>query len=103
MQQRTVEVPKPHFAEETVAVVVLPREGVQHRTAEQIEDIPQFREETVGAVMLVPRDRGQQWSAEREARLREQFQQLWDQPHNRKWLVKEVREFVAGLGSERAC
>ena len=76
---------------------------MQHRTAEQIEDIAQFRDETVDAVMLVPRERGQQWSAECEARLREQVQQLWDLSHNRKLLVKEVRELVAGLGFERAC
>ena len=41
---------------ETVAVVgSVPRERVQHRTAQQIENIPQFRDETVDAVMLVPR------------------------------------------------
>ena len=59
--------------------------------------------ETVDAVMLVLRERGQQGSAEREARLREHFQQLRDLPHTRKLLVEEMRELVAGLGSERAC
>ena len=53
-------------------------------------ELPQSPGETVDAVMLVPRERGQQWSAEREARLQEQFQQLWDLPHTRKLTVKGV-------------
>ena len=51
-------------------------------------ELPQSPGETVDVVMLVPRERGQQWSAEREARLQEQFQQLWDLPHTRKLTVK---------------
>ena len=46
---------------ETVAVVGLaPRERVQHRTAEQIEDLPQHPEETVEVVTLVPQEQAQQ-------------------------------------------
>ena len=45
-------------------VGLAPRERVQHRTAEQIEDIPQFRDQTVGAVTLAPRERVQQRTAE---------------------------------------
>ena len=33
---------------------------MQHRTAEQIEDAPQFAEQTVEAVTLVPREQAQQ-------------------------------------------
>ena len=40
------------------------------------------RKGTVEAATMVPRERGQQWTA----------QQLWDVPQLREWLVKEVRE-----------
>ena len=34
-----------------------------------------------------------------EARLREQFQQLWDVPHIRELLVKELRDFLKERGT----
>ena len=43
---------------------ISPHEGVQQRTPEQIEDVPQFREETVDAVTLVPCKRVQQPTVE---------------------------------------
>ena len=52
--------------EETVKMVRLAsHERAQQRTAEQIEDGPQFAEETVEAVTLVPCERVQQRTAER--------------------------------------
>ena len=45
-------------------MTLVPRERVQQRTAEQIEDAPQSPEETVEAVTLVPRERVQQRTAE---------------------------------------
>ena len=45
-------------------VTLVPRERVQQRTAEQIEDAPQSPEETIEAVTLVPRERVQQRTAE---------------------------------------
>ena len=47
MQRRTVDVPTPQVLEETVEVVSLAHEGAQQRTAKQIEDVPQFSEDTV--------------------------------------------------------
>ena len=50
---------------ETVeAVVLVSRERVQQLTAEQIGNVPQFREETVDEISQVPRERAQQWTAE---------------------------------------
>ena len=46
------------------AVTLVPRELVQQRTAEPIEDIPQAPDETVEAVTLVPREQAQQRTAE---------------------------------------
>ena len=43
---------------------ISPREPVQQRTPEQIEDVSQFREETTDVVELVPRERVQQRTAE---------------------------------------
>ena len=39
---------------------IFPRERVQQRTPEQTEDMPQFREETVDAVTLLPHGRVQE-------------------------------------------
>ena len=60
MKQETVE-----EMEEMLEIIVVsdavksisPRERVQQRTPEQIEDVPQFREETIDALTLVPRER----------------------------------------------
>ena len=59
-----VDVPVPLVMEEIMTVVqeeekLVPQERVQQRTAENIEDIPQFREETVEMVGLVPQERVQ--------------------------------------------
>ena len=43
---------------------ISPRGRVQQRTTEQIEDVPQFREETVDAVTLVPHELVQQPTVE---------------------------------------
>ena len=43
---------------------IFPREPVQQRTPEQIEDVPQFREYTADVVGLVPRERVQQPTVE---------------------------------------
>ena len=84
----------PQSSEETVELVKLvSQERVQQWSAEQMVEWPQSPGETVDAVMLDPR----------EARLREQFQQLLDLHHTRKLLVNEMRELVAGLGSDWAC
>ena len=45
---------------------ISPREPVQQRTPEQIEAVPQFRQETADVVELVLRERVQQRSAEKE-------------------------------------
>ena len=53
MQQRTAEQTEdlPQYPEETVeAVTLLPHERVQQRTAEQIEDLPQHPEKSIEAV-----------------------------------------------------
>ena len=66
VQQRTAEEidDAPQSPEETVeAVTPVPRERVQQHTAQQIEDTPQSPEETVEAVTLVPRERVQQHTA----------------------------------------
>ena len=44
---------------------ISPRERVQQRTPEQIEDVPHFREETVEVGRLVLQERVQQRSAEK--------------------------------------
>ena len=50
--------------EKTVeAVTLVPRERVQQRTAEEVEDAIQSPEKTVEAVTLVPRERVQQRTA----------------------------------------
>ena len=59
-----VDVPVPLVMEEIMTVVqeeekLVPQERVQQRTAENIEDTPQFREETVEMVGLVPQERVQ--------------------------------------------
>ena len=55
---------------ETVeAVVLVSRERVQQLTAEQIGNVPQFREETVDEISQVPRERAQQWTAEQNGEL----------------------------------
>ena len=46
------------------AVTLVQRARVQQLTAEQIGDVPQFREDTVDEISLVPRERAQQWTAE---------------------------------------
>ena len=53
------QVPQP-LEEAVEAVTLVPRE----RTAEQIGDAPQFREETVDEELSVPRERVQQGTAE---------------------------------------
>ena len=56
--------------EETVdAVTLIPREQIQQRAPEQIEDVPQSLEETVGAVDLVLREQIQQRTAEQMVKL----------------------------------
>ena len=60
VQQRTAEQIEdpPQSPEETKeAATLVPRERVQQRTTEQIEDPPQSPEETIEAVTLVPRER----------------------------------------------
>ena len=51
-REETVEVPMPQIADETV-------QRVQQRTAEQLEDVPQFREGTVEVTSLAPHERVQ--------------------------------------------
>ena len=45
------------IAKHSVTTTSVPRERVQQRTAEHVEDAPQAPEETVEAVTLVPRER----------------------------------------------
>ena len=65
--------------EETVdAVMLVPSERVQRRTAEKIGDVPQFRkepEEVVEAVTSVPRERVQQRTAGQDRRLQRAVEQ----------------------------
>ena len=52
----------PQVLEGMVEVVtVFPRERKQQRTAEQIEDVPRFPEETVEAMKLVQRAPSKWW------------------------------------------
>ena len=57
----------PGIAEHSVTTALVPRERVQQRTVELVEDTPQSPEETVEAVTLVPRERVQQRTAARSA------------------------------------
>ena len=55
----------PGIAEHNVSTAVVPRERVQQRTAEKLEDASQSLEKTVEAVTLFPRERVQQRTAAR--------------------------------------
>ena len=60
----------PQFRDETIyAVTLIPRERVHQRTAEQMMELPQPPGETVDAVTLVPRERVQHRSAEQMVEL----------------------------------
>ena len=82
MQQRTAEQIEdvPQFRDETFdAVALVLRERVQQRTRVQVVELLQSPGEAVDALMLVPRERGQQRSAEQMV--------MWPQPS--RWSGEE--------------